>query len=102
MAKFKGAHLAMKSGTLAAELSYPLLANRKNKVIHVSDYDEKLRRSWIGKELKVLFRILTVLGSSKYSSCIWKIWSYYFHASFCSRHVLFAWAFTIYYKKRKL
>lgn len=66
--KIKGTHTAMKSGMLAAEAVYPLLTkdgeaatvattgacDPNEAPIIASKYDDTLRKSWVGEELKVV------------------------------------------------
>ncbi|CAF1252117.1 unnamed protein product [Rotaria sordida] len=53
--KIKGTHTAMKSGMLAAETIFDLLTKstdeNKTKGIEPSDYDNRIKNSWIWKEL---------------------------------------------------
>ncbi|CAL8079374.1 unnamed protein product [Orchesella dallaii] len=50
--KIKGTHNAMKSGMLAAESVYEELDKSSDKLIEPTQYTEKLKSSWIWKELK--------------------------------------------------
>ncbi|KAF2487529.1 hypothetical protein BDY17DRAFT_289151 [Neohortaea acidophila] len=51
--KIKGTHTAMRSGMLAAEAAYGALAERKDEAaVFLFDYEDKLRKSSIWKELK--------------------------------------------------
>ncbi len=47
--KIKGSHTAMKSGMIAAEIAFEAL--QKDAQPTVGDYDQKVRDSWVGKEL---------------------------------------------------
>lgn len=48
MPKIKGTHTAMKSGMIAAET---LFANRHNLQDELNDYENNLKKSWLGEEL---------------------------------------------------
>ncbi|KAF2745065.1 electron transfer flavo protein-ubiquinone oxidoreductase-like protein [Sporormia fimetaria CBS 119925] len=51
--KVKGTHTAMRSGMLAAEATWDaLLGNKDNGTVFLYDYEDKLRKSSIWKELK--------------------------------------------------
>ncbi|ODN04190.1 Electron transfer flavoprotein-ubiquinone oxidoreductase, mitochondrial [Orchesella cincta] len=50
--KIKGTHNAMKSGMLAAESIFEELSKTPDKIIEPVGYPEKLKSSWIWKELK--------------------------------------------------
>lgn len=50
--KIKGTHTSMKSGMLAAEAAYPALVNADASSIFLYDYEDRLRESFIWKELK--------------------------------------------------
>jgi electron-transferring-flavoprotein dehydrogenase len=51
--RIKGTHTAMKSGMLAAEAAFEaLLDERSRDVLH--DYEDRLRSSWIAKELQLV------------------------------------------------
>ncbi|KAB5543065.1 hypothetical protein GE09DRAFT_237097 [Coniochaeta sp. 2T2.1] len=50
--KIKGTHNAMKSGMLAAEAAWEALKDGNNDSVFLYDYEDKLRKSWIWKELK--------------------------------------------------
>lgn len=57
--KIKGTHTAMKSGMLAAEALYPVLAPTQEEAqdepkVDIAAYDTAVRESWIGKELYVV------------------------------------------------
>lgn len=47
--KIKGAHTAMKSGMIAAEVAFETLIDKSASQIGI--YDQKLKESWVGKEL---------------------------------------------------
>jgi len=47
--KIKGSHTAMKSGMIAAEVAFEALRDKSAAKIGV--YDQKLKESWVGKEL---------------------------------------------------
>ncbi|XP_046885636.1 electron transfer flavoprotein-ubiquinone oxidoreductase, mitochondrial [Hypomesus transpacificus] len=53
--KIKGTHTAMKSGMLAAEAIFPKVIEERLESetagLHVSEYEENLKKSWIWKEL---------------------------------------------------
>jgi electron-transferring-flavoprotein dehydrogenase len=49
--KIKGTHTAMKSGMLAAEAAFVVVADGKNGV-RAEGYGKALRESWVGRELK--------------------------------------------------
>jgi electron-transferring-flavoprotein dehydrogenase len=50
--KIKGTHTSMKSGMLAAEAAYPALVDTDASSIFLYGYEDKLRESFIWKELK--------------------------------------------------
>lgn len=50
--KIKGTHTAMKSGMLAAEAGWEALQSENDGAVFLYDYEDKLRKSWIWKELK--------------------------------------------------
>ncbi len=51
--RIKGSHTAIKSGMLAAESAFAaVVADRRGDVLE--DYEPNLRKSWIGKELKMV------------------------------------------------
>lgn len=50
--KIKGTHTAMKSGMLAAEAGWEALQSENEGAVFLYDYEDKLRKSWIWKELK--------------------------------------------------
>lgn len=51
--KIKGTHTAMKSGMLAAEAAWGALGTSANDgTVFLYDYEDKLRASWVWKELK--------------------------------------------------
>jgi electron-transferring-flavoprotein dehydrogenase len=52
--KIKGTHTAMKSGMLAAEAAWGALGgdSANNGTVFLYDYEDKLRASWVWKELK--------------------------------------------------
>ncbi|GLH01899.1 Electron transfer flavoprotein-ubiquinone oxidoreductase, mitochondrial [Gryllus bimaculatus] len=56
--KIKGTHNAMKSGMLAAESAFEAVTNENNQSstagIEPKDYEEKIKSSWIWKELKAV------------------------------------------------
>src|SRR5579862_6399536 len=49
--KIKGTHTAMKSGILAADAAFQALESDSPEPIQLYDYEEKLKSSWIFKEL---------------------------------------------------
>jgi electron-transferring-flavoprotein dehydrogenase len=49
--KIKGTHNAMKSGILAADAAFDALQSDSSGAIQLYDYEEKLKSSWIYKEL---------------------------------------------------
>ncbi len=51
VAKIKGIHTAMKSGMLAAEACFEALMQTQTKAIELRSYPEKIRQSWVSKEL---------------------------------------------------
>ncbi|GAD94708.1 electron transfer flavoprotein-ubiquinone oxidoreductase [Paecilomyces variotii No. 5] len=50
--KIKGTHTAIKSGMLAADATYSALQGDSKGTVFLYDYEDKLRKSWIWKELK--------------------------------------------------
>lgn len=51
--KIKGTHTAMKSGMIAAETLFEFLsANGKAHRVPLGEFDERVKKSWINKELK--------------------------------------------------
>jgi len=50
--KIKGTHTAMRSGMLAAEAAYDALKDTKEGAVFLYEYEDKLRKSTIWKELK--------------------------------------------------
>lgn len=50
--KIKGTHTAMKSGMLAAEATWTALSSVDEGTVFLYDYEDKLRKSFIWKELK--------------------------------------------------
>ncbi|MET0370274.1 MAG: electron-transfer flavoprotein:ubiquinone oxidoreductase, partial [Sphingobium sp.] len=51
--RIKGTHTAMKSGMLAAEVAFEALQNERARDVLV-DYEDRLRSSWIAKELQLV------------------------------------------------
>ncbi|MBG6119957.1 MULTISPECIES: electron transfer flavoprotein-ubiquinone oxidoreductase [unclassified Sphingobium] len=51
--RIKGTHTAMKSGMLAAETAFEALLNERARDV-LSDYEDRLRSSWIAKELQLV------------------------------------------------
>src|SRR5271154_46916 len=49
--KIKGTHTAMKSGILAADAAFQALESDSREPIQLYDYEEKLKESWVYKEL---------------------------------------------------
>jgi len=49
--KIKGTHTAMKSGIIAAEAVFQHLQSGAKELTEVSEYEERLRRSWLWQEL---------------------------------------------------
>ncbi|WP_058453441.1 electron transfer flavoprotein-ubiquinone oxidoreductase [Legionella maceachernii] len=49
--KIKGTHTAMQSGMLAAEACFELLIQEQKTEVELKAYSEKIKRSWITKEL---------------------------------------------------
>ncbi len=49
--KLKGIHLAMKSGILAAEVAFSAIVKDDFSAQQLSDYDKKIKESFVGKEL---------------------------------------------------
>jgi electron-transferring-flavoprotein dehydrogenase len=49
--KIKGTHTAMKSGILAADAAFTALESDAEGAIQLYDYEDKLKESWIYKEL---------------------------------------------------
>jgi len=50
-AKIKGSHTAMKTGMLAAEAVYAALGSSEQAPAEVSDYEQRVRDSWVHREL---------------------------------------------------
>jgi len=50
-AKIKGAHIAIKTGMLAAENVYAALDDGNKNEAHLASYDEAVKRSWVQDEL---------------------------------------------------
>lgn len=56
--KIKGTHTAMKSGMLAAEAVFPRLSEESSTSgLHVPEYAESLKKSWVWKELHAVRNI---------------------------------------------
>lgn len=53
--KIKGTHTAMKSGMIAAEVAFAALSQEMQPKVGV--FDQKIKESWIGKELKAVRNI---------------------------------------------
>jgi electron-transferring-flavoprotein dehydrogenase len=51
--RIKGTHTAMKSGMLAAEAAFEAIQNERARDV-LSDYEERLRSSWIATELQLV------------------------------------------------
>ncbi len=51
--RIKGTHTAMKSGMLAAEAAFDAIQNERARDV-LTDYDDRLRTSWIADELKLV------------------------------------------------
>jgi electron-transferring-flavoprotein dehydrogenase len=50
--RLKGIHLAMKTGMLAAETAFAAVVSDDTSVRRLSSFDEKIRQSWVGAELR--------------------------------------------------
>ncbi len=51
--RIKGSHTAMKSGMLAAEAAFEAIQNERSRDV-LNDYEDRLRSSWIAKELQLV------------------------------------------------
>jgi electron-transferring-flavoprotein dehydrogenase len=49
--RMKGIHLAMKTGMLAAESAFAALSSGNQAPLDLTDYDDRVRTSWVGKEM---------------------------------------------------
>lgn len=61
--KVKGTHTAIKSGMLAAEATYSALQGNSDGTVFLYDYEDKLRKSWIWKELREVRNVRPSFGS---------------------------------------
>lgn len=64
--KIKGSHTAMKSGMLAAE-----------SIVNGTDYDQELRNSWVGKELKKVRNIRPAFQKGLYFGLLYSAFDTY-------------------------
>eukprot|EP00727_Mastigamoeba_balamuthi_P014581 m51a1_g9748 putative electron transferring flavoprotein dehydrogenase (576) ;mRNA; r:1580712-1583672 len=67
VAKIKGVHIAIKSGMLAAEAAYEALRRKESAgtgagPVLLKDYEETLRGSWAGKELRAVRNLRPSFG----------------------------------------
>lgn len=71
--KIKGTHNAMKSGMLAAEAAFDAISATKDTtegegLLDLSSYEEKLRKSWVWKEL---YEVRNIRPSFNTGAGIW-------------------------------
>ncbi len=71
--KIKGTHLAMKSGMTAAEAVFDVLTGEGEAPREVTDYAERLKETWLWKEL---YKVRNIRPSFK-----WGFWGGFFYSA---------------------